>query len=82
MAVYKDIAGRRSGRLTAKQFHQFGPTGAQLWLCECACGRTRVVSNILLLTGHARSCGWHRCEHAVWKQVRERARARRERRYG
>jgi hypothetical protein len=52
---FADITGRRSGRLTAKEFERVETTATgrvrQLWLCECACGRTRVVANTDLLGG-------------------------------
>ena len=57
MAEYQDITGRRSGRLTAKQFHHFGPRGSQHWLCECTCGNTRIVTGTNLLLGNVQSCG-------------------------
>jgi hypothetical protein len=60
MAAYANITGRRSGRLTAKKFHRIGAAGAQLWVCECVCGRIRVVSNTRLLSGNIRAC--IRCE--------------------
>ena len=63
MATYNDITGRRSGRLTAKQFHHIGPgprAGHHYWLCECTCGKTCVVAVAHLLGGHVRSCGCER----------------------
>jgi hypothetical protein len=54
-----DITGRRSGRLTAKQFVRIDTSTRhmhQLWLCKCTCGNTRIVSNIALLSGNIRSC--------------------------
>jgi hypothetical protein len=60
MPTIVDITGRRSGRLTATKFHRIETTATgyirQLWLCKCACGNTRIVSNTRLLSGGIRSC--------------------------
>jgi hypothetical protein len=82
-----DITGRRSGRLTAKEFERIETTATgrvrQLWLCECTCGRTRIVANINLLGGgRFKSCELCAVEDRKlrsWKlrQARVRARAAR-----
>ena len=53
---YVDISGQRFGRLVAKEIA--GKMGSRtLWLCECDCGSSTVVSISNLRNGHTRSCG-------------------------
>lgn len=51
-----DITGVRFGRLVA-----LGPAerrwGKILWLCQCDCGKTKVVATGGLRSGHTQSCG-------------------------
>lgn len=59
--VFKDITGERFGRLVA-----VSPTsdrdadGNVLWICQCDCGNTSVVSSSCLRKGNTSSCGCSR----------------------
>jgi hypothetical protein len=56
-----DLTGRLFGRWRVISLSRCVPRvgrGAnRLWLCECSCGTTRVVSGDLLRCGSAKSCG-------------------------
>lgn len=52
-----DLTGLVFARLTVR-FRNGSRNGHRaLWLCECACGNTRVVSGTDLKTGRVKSCG-------------------------
>lgn len=58
MAAFKDITGRRFGRLIA-----ISPTtrrawgGGVVWLCRCDCGANAELPSNALATGNTKSCG-------------------------
>jgi hypothetical protein len=56
MSTFKNITGLRFGRLVA--FERVGRTQNRqvLWLCQCDCGKTKVVVSGDLLSGHTKSC--------------------------
>ena len=51
------LEGQQFGRLTVKHFHGYTKNASKLWLCECECGNTTVVSTHRLVSGHTKSCG-------------------------
>ncbi len=53
--------GDRYGRMTV--IERAKPTG--FWLCQCDCGRTKVVKVADLRNGHTTSCGCFRLERVV-----------------
>lgn len=54
--VRKDLTGKHFGRLTALKLT--GKKGNQyLWLCNCECGNTAIVSSECLLGEKTKSCG-------------------------
>lgn len=57
---FKDIAGRRFGRLTAQW--PAGRKNLTYWLCLCACGKLRINTLQDLTTGNTKSCGCLRRE--------------------
>jgi hypothetical protein len=58
------IAGERYGRLIALSLAS-APGEQRRWLCQCDCGRTKVVSQSLLRTGTTSSCGCLRKEQLI-----------------
>lgn len=51
-----DMVGARCGRLVV--IRRLGSRGtAALWLCQCDCGKTKVVSRPSLKGGYVKSCG-------------------------
>ena len=56
--LLKDLVGKRFGKLTVKQLVE-GETrnGSVVWLCECDCGKQRMVASTYLIRGHTRCCG-------------------------
>ena len=50
------MEGQRFGMLTVVSFHEQRRHGA-LWLCQCDCGKTKVVERRRLISGETRSCG-------------------------
>lgn len=57
MFKMKDIAGKRFGKLTAIKPVGKNKQGKYLWLCECECGREKVVCQSELASGNTISCG-------------------------
>lgn len=56
--IRRNLEGRTFGRLTAKTpTDKRGNTGDVVWLCECSCGNTKLVSSKLLLSKSTKSCG-------------------------
>lgn len=56
--VFRDLTGRRFGRLTAvRPTGEKAADGCYYWLCRCACGEETVVSSSKLLQGKTVSCG-------------------------
>ena len=55
----KDIAGIKSGKLTAL-FRVARPndtTKQTWWLCQCDCGNQVIIRSVYLLNGNSKSCG-------------------------
>jgi len=55
----KDLTGKKFGRLTVIGFDHVGK-GYLHWLCDCECGKTKVVIGSSLRNGNTKSCG---CYH-------------------
>lgn len=49
---YKDISGRKFGKLTAIEY-----VGSSKWLCRCDCGKEKIIPGGNLIQGHTTSCG-------------------------
>lgn len=58
---FKNLLGRKFGRLTVISFDQFKNRGAY-WLCKCECGNTKSVKGSNLTSGNVKSCGCLRLE--------------------
>lgn len=56
-----DIAGKVFGRLTVLKDAGSDKNGTRLWMCECICGVTKVISGNSLRKGNTKSCG---CFHS------------------
>lgn len=59
-----DLTGRLFGMLTAKE-HVSGVNSQANWLCQCSCGREKIVSYRNLVYGKTRSCGCTRAAHSI-----------------
>ena len=61
MSTFKDLTGKKFGRLLVKNFmgiiRKGSKTTAASWLCLCDCGSTTQVITGDLHSGHKRSCG-------------------------
>lgn len=53
--IWKDIAGKRFGRLIA--ITRVNSSGYSKWLCKCDCGSEKVILAASLLSGGTKSCG-------------------------
>jgi hypothetical protein len=56
MSLLKDLTGQRFGKLLVKSYAGY-LSGSAGWLCECDCGRTKVIRSAGLRAGRSRSCG-------------------------
>lgn len=52
-----DEVGNKYGKLTVIKKAPSRTTGGTMWLCECDCGNTIIVSGNSLRTGNTQSCG-------------------------
>lgn len=57
MGHTEDLTGRRFHWLKVLEGTDQGMAGHRLWLCECSCGRHKLIKAKYLLTGKTRSCG-------------------------
>ena len=56
MKKAQDLSGLKFGMLTVVE-RSGSMAHNTMWLCECGCGKTTVVSRGNLLNGHSKSCG-------------------------
>lgn len=54
---FKDITGKRFGRLTVVGREANDPRGLARWRCSCDCGGETITSGGKLRTNYTRSCG-------------------------
>lgn len=54
---FKDLVGKRFGRLVVIKFSHMNTKGSAMWECRCDCGNIYVANSYLLLTGKVKSCG-------------------------
>ncbi|NYB74981.1 AP2 domain-containing protein [Sedimentibacter hydroxybenzoicus DSM 7310] len=59
---YRDISGRRFGRLIANRPTEHRSSGSIVWECSCDCGNTILVSGPNLTRGFTKSCGCYNLE--------------------
>lgn len=52
-----DLRGKRFGRLTVRKIQRIPFAREVSWLCECDCGRTKVILGGSLRSGYTTSCG-------------------------
>lgn len=65
MKEIMDLTGQRFGRLEVLHESDRTPYGARRWLCECDCGKRKIVFQDCLMKGKSRSCGCLRTEELV-----------------
>ena len=53
----RDLSGQRFGKLTAIRPTEKRQHGYVVWECKCDCGKTALVSTIMLRSGNTQSCG-------------------------
>ena len=62
----KDLTGQKFGRLTVVKFTgEFTDSYNALWLCECDCGNSIIVSADKLTSGKKQSCGCLQVDNAI-----------------
>lgn len=61
----KDLAGMRSGRVTALGDSGQKRRGASLWLCRCDCGKEFLTEGYKISGGIIQSCGCARHAHQI-----------------
>lgn len=62
MPVFRDLTGRRFGKLIVTNNHKISSCGRRAWLCVCECGNKRFIVSKYLLDGDVNSCGCLRKE--------------------
>lgn len=53
----KSFVGRHFGMLTVMSFSHLGKSKHKYWHCVCSCGKTSIVCQSNLTSGHTKSCG-------------------------
>ena len=67
MAEVKDLAGKRFYKLLVikrANAPENDKSGRAFWLCQCDCGKEKIISSHYLLNKETKSCGCHRTK---WK---------------
>jgi hypothetical protein len=64
--TFKDLTGKRFGRLLVKSELGRDNQGAATWRCICDCGIITVVRGYLMTAGHTTSCG---CYHEERRKI-------------
>jgi len=60
MPKFKNLVGKRFGKLTVVSFSYKNSLGKAYWLCKCDCGKKITTSGSNLVTGQSKSCGCFR----------------------
>lgn len=53
----ENLIGKRFGRLVVLYPKERKPCEKAYWICQCDCGKTTIVNDYKLKTGHTKSCG-------------------------
>ena len=61
MSTREDLTGRKFGKLTVIKFDHSNRHNISMWLCQCECGNTKVVSSSNLKSGNTSTCGDAKC---------------------
>ena len=75
MSAFKDLTGKRYGRLTVERLIGkiiVSGTSHALWQCKCDCGEITTAKTCTLNIGEKKSCGCLQKEHAA-KTAKDRA---------
>ena len=51
----RDLSGQTFGELLV--LNKISPTGHAKYLCQCSCGKKKIISGANLVNGHTKSCG-------------------------
>lgn len=62
-----DLTGQKFGRLTVLKLHEINIRHEAMWLCQCECGKTKIVRSNSLTSGLIVSCG---CYHKEMLKMR------------
>lgn len=65
MTARAQLIGRDFGRWTVVQYSHNNGKGKSLWLCQCECGNTSLVTTSNLTSGTSQSCGCLGAEHRL-----------------
>jgi hypothetical protein len=60
--AFKDITGKKFGKLTVIERSHLNKWGSWHWLCKCDCGNEKIASGTELRADRAPSCGCARLE--------------------
>jgi len=63
ITTFRDITGKRFGKLVAISTCGKNKAGGYIWLCQCDCGATTKVTSGSLISGGSGSCG---CQAESW----------------
>ena len=69
---FKDLTGKRFGRLVVVKFSYMNTKGSAMWECICDCGELYLANSYLLLKGKVKSCGCLKSSSTLYDVVEER----------
>ena len=64
MGKINDLTNQKFGRLKVVEYYGNNRHGKALWLCQCDCGKAKVIVGSSLLNKYTLSCGCYNKEYA------------------
>jgi hypothetical protein len=58
------LSGKQFGRLTVIKYSGRAKNNGSTWLCQCNCGKTKIIQAINLKSGNSQSCGCIKIEQS------------------
>lgn len=65
------LAGKRFGRLVAKEYSRVNIVNEHFWHCECDCGAKPEIRERAMVSGNTKSCGCYRRELRTAKRIHD-----------
>lgn len=63
MAKYEDLSGKQFGFWKVLERAENNSCGSARWLCECECGKRKILRANTLKNGESKSCGCHKNDY-------------------
>ena len=70
MSKINDLTGKKFGKLKVIEYYGNNKYGKALWLCQCDCGKTKIIVGNSLLSKLTSSCGCFNKEMARNRKIK------------